>query len=191
LHSPLRFVVAELLVLVGAFGLLVLVVRRMRAWIGVLRYLAIAALIPFVVGCALLAIGAAEIAWIWLVPAAVIALAPRLGPARWLAPVAAALPLVLVLAPNQLREAAWNGFLPLGLPLAALIAVFTLPIVGSLAWLVRRRGQVGPLGAFVLPMGCLLSVLAGVVVVSRAHPACTPADFNQFGLACEVSSGVR
>ena len=191
LHAPLRFEIAELLVLVGALGLFVLVVRRIRGWIGELRYLAVAALIPLVVGCALLAIGAAELAWIWLVPAAVIALAPRLGPARWLAPIAAALPLVLVLAPNQLREAAWNGFLPAQLPLAALIAVFTLPVAASLAWLMRSRGATGPLGAFVLPVGCLLSVIAGVVLVSRAHPPCTAADFNQFHLACEVTQGVR
>jgi hypothetical protein len=191
LHAPLRFVLAESLVLGGALGLCVLVVRRMRGWTGELRYLAVAALIPLAIGCALLAIGAAELAWIWLVPAAVIALAPRLGPARWLAPIAAALPLVLVLAPNQLREAAWNGFLPPSLPLAALIAVFTLPVAASLAWLVRRRGATGPLGAFVLPMGCLLSVIAGVVLVSRAHPPCTGGDFKQFQLACEVTRGVR
>ncbi len=191
LHAPLRFVIAELLVLSGTLGLVVIVVRRIRPWIGELRYLAVAALIPFVVGCALLAIGAAELAWIWLVPAAVIALAPRVPPLRWLTPLAAALPLVLVLNPNQLREAAWNGFLPLQIPLAALIAVFTLPVFASLAWLMRRRGATGPLGAFVLPMGCLLSVIAGVVLVSRAHPPCTAADFNQFQLACEVTPRVR
>ena len=191
LHAPLRFAIAELLVLSGTLGLLVLVVRRIRAWVGELRYLAVAALIPFIIGCALLAIGAAELAWIWLVPAAVIALAPRLGVLRWLAPIAAALPLVLVLSPDQLREAAWNGFLPLPLPLAALLASFTLPVLASLAWLLRRRGATGPLGAFVLPMGCLLSVIAGVVLVSRAHPPCTAADFNQFHLACEVTPRVR
>lgn len=191
LHAPLRFVVAELLVLLGAFGLFVLVVRRMRPWIGELRYLAIATIIPLVIGGGLLAVGAAEVAWIWLVPAAILSIAPRLGPARWLAPLAAALPLVLVLAPNQLREAAWNGFLPPQLPLAALISVFTLPVAAALAWLVRRRGGSGPLGAFVLPMGCLLSVVAGVVLVSRAHPACSGADFNQFHLACEVAPKVR
>lgn len=191
IHAPLYFVISELLVLAGLFGLLVVGVRRMRGWIGELRYLAVAALIPFAIGCALLAIGAAELAWIWLVPAAGIALAPRLGPARFLAPIVAALPLVLVLAPNQLREAAFHRFLPLPLPLAPLIAVFSLSVAACLAWLVRRRGATGPLGAFVLPVGCLLSVIAGVLLVSRAHPPCSGADFNQFQLACEVTRGVR
>ncbi len=191
LHAPLTFVIAELLVLFGSFGLFALVVRRLRGWIGTLRYLVIAAGIPLVVGSALMAIGAAELAWIWLVPAAVIAIAPRLGPLRGLAPVAAALPLLLVLAPNQLREAAWNGFFPPGLPLTALIAVFSLPVAAALAWLLRQRGQAGPLGAFVLPVGCLLSVIAGVVLVSRAHPPCSGANFSQFQLACEVTPEVR
>ncbi|CAN5891137.1 hypothetical protein BH11MYX3_BH11MYX3_37620 [soil metagenome] len=191
IHGPLRYEIAELLILGGALGLFTLVARRMRPWIGEHRYLAVAIALPLVVGLALLAIGAAELAWIWLAPAAVIALAPRLGPGRWIAPIAAALPIVLVLAPNQLREAAWNGFWPLGIPLAVWLAVFSLPVAAALAWLLRRRGTTGPLGAFVLPMGCLLSVIAGVVVVSRAHPPCTPPDFNQFRLACEVTQGVR
>ncbi len=191
LHAPLRFEIAGLLILGGALGLVTLVARRMRPWIGEHRYLAVAIVVPLVVGLVLLAVGAAELAWIWLVPAAVIALAPRLGPARVLAPLAAALPLVLVLAPNQLREAAWNGFWPLGVPLAVWLAVFGLPVAAAVAWLLRRRGATGPLGAFVLPMGCLLSVIAGVVLVSRAHPPCSPADFNQFHLACEATPGVR
>jgi len=191
LHAPLVFVIAELLVFFGMFGLFALVVRRIRGWVGALRYLAVAALVPLAIGGGLLAVGAAELAWIWLVPAAIISLAPRLGPMRWLAPLAASLPLVLVLAPNQLREAAWNGFLPTYIPLAALIVVFTLPVTASLAWLLRNRGATGPLGAFVLPMGCLLSVTAGVVLVSRAHPPCSGGDFSKFHLACEVAPEVR
>lgn len=191
LHAPLRALVAELLVLGGTLVLATLLLRRLRPWVGEVRYLAVAVTIPLVVGVALLAIGAAELAWIWLVPAAVLALAPRLGPARVLAPLAASLPLVLVLAPNQVREAAWNGFLPASLPLALLVAVFTLPVAASMAWLVRRRKTTGPLGAFVLPMGGLLSVLAGVILLSRAHPPCTGTDFKQFHLACEVALGVR
>lgn len=191
LHAPLRATITEILVLAGSLGLVVLFARRLRPWIGALRYHAIAVVVPLVIGAALLAIGAAELAWIWLVPAAVIALAPRLGPGRWLAPLAAALPMVLVLTPNQLREAAWNGFLPSSLPLAVLVTVFSLPVAASVAWLLRSRGTTGPLGAFVLPMGCLLSVLTGVVLASRAHPPCTGPDFNQFHLACEVPPGVR
>lgn len=191
LHTPLASAIAELMIFTGALGLVTLVLRRMRPWIGELRYLVVAASIPLVVGTALLAIGAAELAWIWLVPAAVIALAPRIAIARWLSPLAAALPALLVLSPNQLREAAWNGFLPPTTSLALLLAVFIVPVAAVVAYLARRRGATGPLGSFVLPVGCLLSVIAGVVLVSRAHPRCTGPDFNQFHLACESPPGVR
>jgi hypothetical protein len=191
LHAPLASAIADLMIFAGALGLVTLALRRMRPWIGELRYLVVAAAIPLAVGIALLAIGAAELAWIWLVPAAVIALAPRSAIARWLSPLAAALPALLVLSPNQLREAAWNGFLPPTTSLALLLAVFILPVAAVVAYLACRRGATGPLGSFVLPVGCLLSVIAGVVLVSRAHPRCTASDFNQFHLACEAPRGVR
>lgn len=65
------------------------------------------------------------------------------------------------------------------------------PAVAALAWVLRRRGMAGPLGAFVLPVGCLLAIIAGVVVLSRAHPPCSAPDFNQFHLACERDPEVR
>ena len=163
----------------------------MRPWIGALRYLVVAVAIPLLTGVSLLAIGAAELAWIWIVPAALASIAPRFGPARFLAPLSLMLPAVLVLAPNQLREAAWNGFLPMGVPLTAWLAALGAPSVAGLAWLLRRRGTAGPLGAFVLPMGCLLAIITGVIVLSRAHPRCSAPDFNQFHLACERDRGVR
>ena len=190
-HAPLAFAIAELLVIGGALGLVAIAARRARPWIGDLRYLALAASLLLVPGVALLLFDGAELAWIWLVPAAIVAAAPRAAVLRWLALPAAALPALLVLAPNQLREAVWNGFLPPGIPFALLLAVFALPVAAVGAYLVRRGGATGPLGSFVLPLGCLLSVITGVVLVLRAHPPCTPADFNQFGLACEVIPRVR
>lgn len=191
IHAPLRFAIAEVLVIAGALGLLVIGARRVRPWIGELRYLAFATALLLVPGVALLLFDGAELAWIWLVPAAIVAAAPRAAPCRWLALPAAALPALLVLSPNQLREAAWNGFLPRGTSFALLLAVFTLPVFAVSAFLARRRGATGPLGSFVLPLGCLLSVIAGVILVLHAHPPCSPADFNQFGLACEVLPRVR
>ncbi len=191
IHAPLRAELALSLVLLGALGLVTLAMRRVRPWVGALRYLVIAALVPLVVGCALLALGAAELAWIWLLPAALAALAPWLGPVRILGPLALLIPVVLVLAPNQLREAAWNGFLPVSVPLTVWLALLGGPTLAGVAWSLRRRGTAGPLGAFVLPVGCLLAILAGVIVLSRAHPACSPTDFNQFHLACERDPGVR
>ena len=191
LHAPLRAELALASVLLGSLGLVSLAVRRFRPWTGALRYLVIAVALPLVSGVVLLAIGAAELAWIWLVPAALAAVAPRLGPVRVLGPLALLLPVVLVLAPNQLREAAWNGFLPTAVPLTIWLAALGAPVVAGLVWLVRRRGAAGPLGAIVLPMGCLLAIIAGVVVMSRAHPRCSPSDFNQFHLACERDPRVR
>lgn len=191
MHAPLYVAIALVLVLAGMLGLLAIAVRRVRPWIGELRYQAFGASLLVVPGLVWLALGAAELAWIWLVPAAIVSLAPRALVLRILALPAAALPALLVLAPNQLREAAWNGFLPAGTPFVVLLAVFALPVAAVGAYLARRRGATGPLGSFVLPLGCLLSVIAGVVLVLRAHPACSAADFRQFGLACEVTPGVR
>src|SRR5207302_527056 len=81
-----------------------------------------------------LGLGAPELAWIWLVPAAIAALLPRVGI------VALLLPVVLVLAPDQLREAAWNGFLPASVPLAAWLAVLGAPVALAVGHAVRRSG---------------------------------------------------
>lgn len=191
LHDPARFAFAELLVLFGSLGFVTALARRIRPWSGDVRYLVIAVGVPLLVGCLALAIGAAEIAWVWLVPAALMAIAPRLGRARVLGVLAQLLPLVLVLHPNQLREAAWNGFLPMSVQLALWLAVFSLPVAAGVAWYLRRRTGGSPLGAFVLPLGCLLAIAAGVVLVSRAHPPCSAANFNEFHLRCERSPGVR
>ncbi len=191
IHAPGRAQLALGLVLLGSLGLVTRAARRLRPWVGTVRYLAVAVAVSLAVGVVLLAIGAAELAWIWILPAALAAVAPRLGPARVLAPVALLLPVALVLAPNQLREAAWNGFLPLGIPLTVWLAALGAPAVAGLAWVLRRRGTAGPLGAFVLPVGCLLAIIAGVVVLSRAHPPCSAPDFNQFHLTCELDRRVR
>ena len=191
LHAPRSFAIALALVLAGTFGLLAGLVRRMRPWVGEQRYLALACALLLAIGGTLVAIGAAELAWIWLVPAAITAIAPRLGRARILGVLATLLPVVLVLAPEQLREAAWNGFLPLGVPLTAWLALFGLPVAGGVAWYLRSLGTVGPLGALVLSLGCALAILAGAVSVTHAHPRCDAAKFNQFHLACERTPGVR
>ena len=199
LHAPLVAVVAELLVLVGTLATLGFVVRRLRPWVGALRYLAVSACVLLVLGVGCLALGAAELAWIWLGPALLVAVAPRFaalvregrlrlvgGGMCVIGALAPAFPLVLVLAPNQLREMAWNGLLPTSVPLGVWVAALALPLLASGTWWVRQRPPQGPLGALVLPLGCLLSALAGVVLVGRTPPRCTATDFNQFHLACEV-----
>ena len=178
------------LVLAGTLGLFTRALRRLWPWNGELRYLVLATVIPLVLGCALVAIGAAEIAWLFLVPAALAGLAPRLGPARVVAVLAPLLPVALVLAPGQLREAAWNGFLAPAQPLTPWIAAFLAPVFAGVAWLLRRRGPPGPLGALVLPVGSLLAIGLGALVLSKTVPACSATDFNSFHLACEWGPGL-
>ncbi|MGE5182781.1 MAG: M20/M25/M40 family metallo-hydrolase [Acidobacteriota bacterium] len=181
LLAPQRHELALTAVIAGGFVLLARVAARVRPWVGRDRYLALALALSLAVGLTLLAAGAAELAWIWLVPAAALALARR-----WpVAAQASLVPAILVLAPGQLREAAWNGFLPVGLPLAVWLAALGAPAAAALAWALRRRAVRGPLGSLVLAMGCGLAVAAGAAIVLLAHPACSAAEFKQFQLACE------
>ncbi|MEO6773066.1 MAG: M20/M25/M40 family metallo-hydrolase, partial [Kofleriaceae bacterium] len=160
-----RSVVGAALVVAGVLGLVTRLVARRFVWIGARRYL-VAAVVPLVaLGTALVALGAAELAWIWLVPACALAVAPRLP--RPLAAVAAAtavLPAVLVLWPNQVLEARWNGFWVPGVPLAAWVVVLGAPALGAAAWWLRSRPARGPLGTLVLAVGCGVSALAGLAL---------------------------
>jgi len=185
LHDPLRAELAEALVLAGVLGLLARLVARRWPWTGARRYLAIAIAWPLAIGGFWLAVGAAELAWIWLVPAAFAAVAPRLGRAAPLAVIAALLPAGLVLFPAQLREAAWNGFLPVSLPLGAWLAVFVAAPVAAAAWW-SRRAPAGPLGTLVFALGCGLAVTTGLVLLATSHPTCTPQEFHDLHLACEL-----
>jgi hypothetical protein len=186
LLAPLRNELALTAVIAGTFILLTRAASRLRPWIGRDRYLALAIGIPLATGLVWLATGAAELAWIWLVPAAALALTRRWPPAA----IAALLPAALVLMPAQLREAAWNGFLPGAVPLAIWLAALGAPAVAAAAYLARRRGSgPGPLGTFVLVVGCGLAVIAGASVVLLARPACNSAQFERFSLACTSSAG--
>lgn len=190
IHAPLRFAIAEALVIAGVLGLLATLAGRFAPWCGERRYLLVAIAMPLALGLVLLAIGAAELAWIWLAPAAIAALAPKLGPARGAAFVVG-LPIVLVLDPDQLREAAWNGFLPPAIPLAVWLGVLGIPVTAVVAWLGRRRTHSGPLGTFVIPMGCLLAGIVGVTLALTAETTCNREQFLELGLACEAVSGVH
>lgn len=191
LHAPGVALLAELAIFAGAFGLATRVACRFAPWAGDRRYLAIAIALPLALGLGCLWLDAAELAWIWLVPAATAALAPRLGRFGILAILVSLLPGVLVLAPAQLREAAWNGFLPTGVPLAGWIAGFALAPLAALAWWLRTRPPKGPLGTLVLSLGCGLAMVAGVCLLLQAHPLCSPQQFHDFHLACEATIGVR
>ena len=191
-HAPGMALVAELAVFAGALGGLIVVARRRAAWAGDRRYLAIAIALPLSAGLGWLVLGAAELAWIWLVPAACAAMAPRLGRFGGLLAIAAGvLPGALVLAPAQLREAAWNGFLPMAVPLAIWIAGFALAPLAGLAWWLRRSPEPGPLGALVLPVGSGLALAAGLGLLARAEPVCSAAQLHALHLACEMAARDR
>jgi hypothetical protein len=184
LLAPLRNELAIAAVIGGAFVLLTRAAARFRPWVGRDRYLALAIAIPLAAGLAWLATGAAELAWIWLVPAAALGLARR-----WpIVTVAALLPALLVLSPGQLREAAWNGFLPVAIPLAVWLAVLGAPVVAAAGYLVRRGSGPGPLGTFVLVVGCGLAVIGGASTVLLSHPACSSAQFSERQLSCTPSA---
>jgi Peptidase family M28 len=160
-----REVAGTSLIVLGVLGLATRLIARRLPWIGASRYLGLALLPLLVIGLALFAVGAAELAWIWLAPAAILAIAPRLP--RFLAPLAvlfALLPAGIVLHPNQVLEAAWNGFFPPGVPLAIWVAVLVGPALAAMTWWWRSRPTRGPLGTLVLPVGCGLSVMVGLLL---------------------------
>jgi len=191
LHAPGPAIAAELAVFAGGFGLATAAARRFAPWVGDRRYLAVAIADPLAVGLAALLAGAAELAWVWLVPAACCALAARVRRLGLLAVAASLLPGALVLVPNQLREAAWNGFLPAALPLAAWLALFLAGPLAALGWWLRKAPTPGPLGTLVLPVGSGLAIASGVVLMLHAHPTCNQREFKAFQLACEVTNQVR
>lgn len=180
LLSPLRSTIAMALVFAGLFGLLTRALAFVT-WAGVVRYRAFASITCLAIGLVLVATGAAELAWIWLVPALVIAIAP---PPIGL--VASLVPPILVLMPWQLREAAWNGFWPVSLPLAASIALLAAPTVATaaFAWSSRPTRH-GPLATLVLGVGCGLAVVTGLLVAVTTKTTCSSAEFAQFSVACD------
>lgn len=183
LHAPLLAELAGTLVLVGGFGVATRLVGRRWPWTGEQRYVALAVAIDLAFGLAWLIAGAAELAWIWLLPAALAALAPRHRLLAAIGSVALVLPPMLVLAPSQVREAAWNGFLPTGLPLAVWLAVLLAPVFAMAGWWLRARR--GPLGSLILALGSALAMMSGVALEASTKPTCSPAEFKEIQLACE------
>lgn len=193
LLAPLTHLLAAAAIIAGAFGLCTRAAARYRPWVGTTRYRAFAIASSLAIGLAWLAAGAAEIAWIWLVPAAALALVRRTSGRHALGAIAAVattlLPVVLVLAPAQVREAAWNGFLSPAVPPAVWVGVLSIPVVAAVAWLARRGSGTGPLGTFVLAVGCGLAVIGGATGVLASRQTCNLAQFEHFQLACDRVSG--
>lgn len=188
LHAPARALGVEALLFAGVLALLVVVARRISPWVGDLRYLALGIVLPLSLGVGCLVLGAAELAWLWLVPGAAAAVAPRMGRFGLLAVLVGLLPGVLVLDPAILREAAWNGFWPIGIPLAVWIAAFAASPLLVLAWWLRKAAPAGPLASLVMPLAGVGATVAGLVLLANSPAVCTAQQFSQARLACEVAS---
>ncbi len=197
LHAPRYHAIGLTLVLAGTLGLATRLAARFAPWVGADRYLAVAVTLPLAIGLCFLALGAAELAWIWIVPAAVIALAPR-GRAGLVTVAVTLLPAALVAAPDQLREAAWNVFAPATVPLVAWLAATLLPVAAAVAWYLRhaathptRPRPAGALSTLVLPLGWALAMIIGILMLAIHEPPCSAAQFHEFHLGCEARSWVR
>lgn len=156
-----RLTLGAFAVIAGTTGLLTRVVARRFPWTGDVRYLALAIAPPLALGLALSITGAAELAWVFLVPAAMLATATRARTFGFIAVIGSLLPAILVLHPNQLLEMTWNGFFP-PIPLVAFVAFLVAPTICAAAWWWRSRGTHGPLGTFVLSLGCAVSAIIGL-----------------------------
>ena len=179
IHQPLPALIASTLLVLGLFGVLALATGQLMPWTGAQRYRAIGAIVPLLAGVALLVFDAPELAWIFLVPAALIASAP--AP---IAIIAAALPGVVLLHPFLLREAYWNGFLPPNIPLAAWVGVLAIPLAATLGLAARslptRRSVT--IGLAVL---ATLAVATSLALTFTSKPECKPDAFKARSLACE------
>jgi hypothetical protein len=185
IHAPLRFELAAGLVLAGVATTLVIVIARWRPWAGPARYAAAAAIWNLVIGAALVTLQAAELAWLWLVPAALLAWAPRLGPKLGaVAVVLAIVPTAPLVAPSLLRELYFHGFLPMG-PITLVLAIHGITVALALAHLAARVRNWGPGLTFALPAIAAAAIATGVAVMTTYQPPCRAHDLMTQRLSCE------
>jgi hypothetical protein len=187
-HAPGRWIVAEALLAAVLAGALLAGAGRIRPVTGQDRWLAAAIAPPLVLGIVTLALGAPELAWLWLLPAA------GFAAMRWLRRFAARLalaglsllPLLGIASPAHLREAVFNGFWPPGVPLAAYLAVIFVPYGAVIAWTVRgaaRRWPRRPRWAWAIVAALGVAAVAALTIPSTQ---CTAAAFARAWLSCEV-----
>lgn len=185
IHAPLRFELAAGLVLAGVATTLAIIIARWRPWAGPARYAAAAAIANLVIGAALVTLQASELAWLWLVPAALLAWAPRLGSKLGAVVVVLALvPTSLLFAPTLLRELYFHGFLP-EVPIAFVLAANGLTAALAIAHLAARVRNWGPGLTFALPVVAAAAIAAGVTIIAIYQPPCSAQAFRAQRLSCE------
>jgi hypothetical protein len=184
-HAPLRHSLAAGLVLVGAATLAAIAIARWRPWGGSDRYALAAAGGNLALGIALLAIGAAELAWLGLIPAALLAWAPRGRVLGVIAAVLAIVPGLALLSPGLLRELYFHGFMPTNM-ITAWLAATGLTTALVAAHLASRVRGWGPGATFAIPAAAVASIVAGIAVTALDRPACTADQLALRSLTCEL-----
>jgi hypothetical protein len=190
-HAPLRHELAVALVLAGAATLWTVLVARWRPWAGPARFAAAAAVWNLVIGAFLVVIQAAELAWLWLAPAALLAWAPRLGDglgraAAAIAAVLALIPTIPLLAPDLLRELYFHGFLPEAVPVTALVALHGITAALALAHLASQVRNWGPGLTFAVPGTAVVAIAIGALLLATYDPPCAGHELPLRKLSCEL-----
>jgi Peptidase family M28 len=187
-HRPLRAVSGLLLLGFGSLTFALGLLQRVLELRGERRFLIAAVALLLLLGGTAGALDAWELAWLWLVPAALLAIAPRCGSAGWVPLSLAAAASCLLVGPHHLREAMFNGFFSSSIPLALWLTVTFLPHALAYLWWRACRPRPGPgREALALLLG-LLAVAAGTALYVTILPVCTPDSFAARGLSCELPS---
>lgn len=186
-HSPGRFIIGSLLI-AGALGYAIaLQSNRLGRWIGDTRFLIPAVAVTGFIGFFILATGIYEVAWIFLLPSAVLG---GIGRAKsflraciyWLI---ATLPLLGPLAPGFLRESVFHNFYPSSLSLTTYVAFFVFPQSLALIFLIQRWRPSLPKGKGAL-IACGVVAAIGIGIVASYSAPCSADEFKAGGLACEI-----
>ena len=190
-HAPAAALLVAFLIAAGAAGLVWLSPLGRHRLVGRRRY-AVAGVLPLLlVGAGILWVGAHELAWMPLAAAALLAVA-FLVPGRAAPLVVFALslaPIVPALAPGFVREMAFHGFYPRGVPLPIFVGLVLAPHAVAAVPLVARalpqRASL-PRWAAAVPAVLVLAVAIAASVALRRAP-CDAASFQRHGLACEIA----
>jgi hypothetical protein len=186
-HSPGRFIMGSLFIAGALAYAIALQASRFGTWTGDTRFLIPAVTVTGFIGFFILATGIYEIAWIFLLPSAVLG---GIGRAKsflraciyWLI---ATLPLLGPLAPGFLRESVFHSFYPTSLSLTTYVAFFVFPQSMALIFLLQRwrPGLPKSKGALI---ACGVVAAIGIGIIATYSAPCSADEFKAGGLACEI-----
>jgi hypothetical protein len=185
-HAPGRHLVGGGLVLAGTLVLGAVAFGRWRPWAGSDRYAVAAAGWNLAVGLTLWIVGALEIAWLYLAPAALLAWAPRRRVIGYIAAGVAVATLAVVIAPGFLRELFFHGFLAGVVPLTTVLAIHGITLGLVAAHVLRRVRFWGPGASLAVPIAALAAVVAGTIVLATYSAPCTAEALRAHKLSCEL-----